>query len=74
MRRIILAFLVTASLPCQSDQLLLANADEARKAFWEKVYPGTHYTLYCGERFEKKTEDIDIEPELIVNEVIEKIK
>lgn len=61
MRRSILAFLVVVVLPCHADQLLLANAEEARKAFWEKVYPGTHYTLYCGERFEKKTEDIDIE-------------
>jgi len=44
-----------------ADQLLLANAEEATKVFWEKLYPGTHYTLYCGERFESKTEEIGIE-------------
>ena len=61
MKKLIFAFLVIASIPSNADQLLLANAKEAEKVFWEKVYPGTHYTLYCGERFDKKTETVDIE-------------
>lgn len=61
MKKFIYAFLVTLTIPSHADQLLLANANEAEKVFWEKVYPGTHYTLYCGERFEKKSQDIEIE-------------
>lgn len=61
MRKTILAILVVISIPGHTDQLRLANVEEATNVFWEKVYPGTHYTLYCGERFEKKTEDIGIE-------------
>lgn len=61
MKKTVFAFLVLAGIPGHADQLLLADAEEARSVFWEKVYPGTHYTLYCGERFEKKTEDIGIE-------------
>lgn len=55
------ALLFILSFASQADQLLLANAKEAEKVFWEKVYPSTHYTLYCGERFDKKTSDIEIE-------------
>ena len=61
MKRFICAFLFALSTVSEADQLLLANVDEATKVFWEKVYPGTHYTLYCGERFDKKTDAIDIE-------------
>jgi len=61
MRYTIFAFLVTVSITGHADQLLLANAEEASKVFWEKLYPGTHYTMYCGERFDKKTDNIEIE-------------
>jgi len=56
-----LAFLVTVSICSHADQLRLANAEEATKVFWEKLYPGTFYTLYCGERFDKKTNEVEIE-------------
>ncbi len=44
-----------------ADQFLLANAKEAEKVFWEKLYPDNHFTLYCGERFSGKNEDLAIE-------------
>ena len=34
-----------------ADQFLIENFTTAEKLFWSKVYPGTHYSLYCGERF-----------------------
>ena len=61
MKKSLCAILTVLCLPAYADQLLLANAEEAEKVFWEKIYPGTHYTLYCGERFDKKTEEIGIE-------------
>lgn len=56
-------FLFTSILaaPCYADQLLLADARQAAQVFWGKLYAGTHYTLYCGERFDRKTSDLTIE-------------
>ena len=61
MKKTIWLFLVATCAPCNADQLLLANANEAEKIFWEKVYPGTHYTLYCGEQFDSGAKEIEIE-------------
>lgn len=47
--------------PCKADQYQLANADEATTVFWKELYPDTHYTLYCGDRFTKKNSDLTIE-------------
>ncbi|NOZ52760.1 MAG: endonuclease I [Gammaproteobacteria bacterium] len=41
--------------PCNADQTLLLNIGDAEKVFWSRLYPNTHYTLYCGERFTNKT-------------------
>jgi len=46
--------------PCNADQVLLSNFEAAKKAFWTQLYPDTHYTLYCGERFTSKTENLMI--------------
>ena len=54
-------YLLALSFPCSADQLLLANAQEAEQVFWKELYPDTHYTLYCGERFSNKHEDLTID-------------
>ncbi len=58
-----LLFALCVFTPCNADQFLIANADEAVKVFWKNLYPagGTHFTLYCGERFTSKNDDIEIE-------------
>ena len=57
----VVLFLCSVCVSGNADQLLLANVNEAEKIFWEKVYPGSHYTLYCGEQFNSKTKDLSIE-------------
>ncbi|HEY5602628.1 MAG TPA: endonuclease [Gammaproteobacteria bacterium] len=49
--------------PCVADQTLIANAEVAEKIFWKNLYPegGAHFTLYCGERFTNKKDDLLIE-------------
>ena len=48
--------------PSNADQFLIANAEEAEKVFWKDLYAeGTHFTLYCGERFTSKNDDLTIE-------------
>ncbi|MGD8559875.1 MAG: endonuclease [Gammaproteobacteria bacterium] len=53
--------LICTLIPCNADQQRLANAEEASRLFWKELYTGTHYTLYCGERFDEKHNDLDIE-------------
>ena len=58
-------------MPCNADQFLLANAAEAEKVFWAKIYPGENFTLYCGERFSGKNDDLTIEHVYPVQWVVE---
>ena len=57
--------LVLLSLCCtaaSADQFELANILESEKVFWEKLYPNGGWTLYCGERFMKRHEDLMMHP------------
>lgn len=47
--------------PSNADQFLIANAEEAEKVFWKKIYPDSNFTLYCGERFSGKNDDLTVE-------------
>ena len=38
------------------DQFLLPNLREAQQVFWNQLYAGTNYTLYCGEQFNEPGE------------------
>lgn len=47
--------------PGNADQTLIPNAEKAQQLFWKQLYPGPSYTLYCGERFNGKNDDLAIE-------------
>lgn len=62
-KTICLLFACCGLVPCNADQFLIPNVEEAGKLFWQKVYPDgtTHFTLYCGERFNSRHDDLVIE-------------
>ena len=61
----------TMLAPCSADQFRLANAQDAEKVFWKDLYSGTNYTLYCGERFSEKHDELTIEQVYSVQWIID---
>lgn len=46
------------SFACYSaiaDQFMITNASEAKALFWNKLYPNSAWTLYCGDFIENKS-------------------
>ncbi len=43
-----------------ADQTAIKSYSKARKVFWEQLYPGGGWTLYCGQRFHDK-EGLNVE-------------
>lgn len=62
-KAIYLLFASFGLMPCNADQFLIPNVEEAEKIFWKDLYPDgdTHFTLYCGERFTSKHDELVIE-------------
>ncbi|MDX1813118.1 MAG: endonuclease, partial [Gammaproteobacteria bacterium] len=62
-RTICVLFFYCVLVPSNADQFLIPNVEEAEKVFWKDLYPdgATNFTLYCGERFNRKHDDLAVE-------------
>ena len=53
--------LAISAYPSFADQTQIPDYREAREIFWQKLYPSGGWTLYCGERFEGRSRELNVE-------------
>ena len=53
--------LAIGATPSFADQTQIPDYREAREIFWQKLYPSGGWTLYCGERFEGRSRELNVE-------------
>ncbi len=50
-RSLLCALVLTLTLPAAADQTQFSNYDAARRIYWDDLYPGGGFTLYCVQPF-----------------------
>jgi len=53
--------LTIGAYPSFADQTRIPDYRETREIFWQKLYPNGGWTLYCGERFERRGRELNVE-------------